>query len=78
MNDLIKFEVGRVRAWFKHERWVTDIYFVARELEKNKSIDAVYNDETQILLVESIDDKYKSVDELVDLVNDIARKIPMG
>ena len=77
MNDLIKFELGRVRAWFKYERWVTDIYYVARELEKNKSIDAVYNDEDGILLVESVDDKYKSVDELIDIVNDISRNIPV-
>ena len=76
MDDLIKFDMGRVRAWFRYERWVTDIYFVARELEKNESISAVYNEEDCILLVESIGDKYKSVDELIDIVNDISRKIP--
>lgn len=77
MNDLIKFDMGRVRAWFSYERWVTDIYFVARELEKNESISVVYNEEDCTLLVESIDDKYKSIDELVYIVNDIAQNIPV-
>lgn len=76
MNGLIKFDMGRVRAWFSYERWVTDIYFVAKELEKNESISAVYNEEDCTLLVESIDDKYNSVDELVDIVNDIAQNLP--
>lgn len=67
-NDLIKFDMGRVRAWFSYSRWVTDICFVVRELEKNESVSAVYNEEECILLVESIYNKY--VVELEEEVSD--------
>lgn len=75
MNGLVKFDFGRVRAWFKYERWITDIDFIMKELESNPSIDAVYNDEDCRILVESIDNKYKSVDELISIVNDAVSKV---
>lgn len=74
MNDLIEFDFGRVRAWFKYERWVTDIDSVMKVLDSNPSIDTVYNDEDCRILVESIDNKYKSVDELISIVNDAVSK----
>ena len=75
MNDLVKFDFGRVRTWFKYERWVTDIYSITKELDSNPSIDTVYSDEDCVLLVESNDNKYKSVDDLITIVNDAVSKV---
>lgn len=75
MNDLIEFDFGRVRAWFKYERWITDIDSIMKVLDSNPSINAVYNEEDCRVLVESIDNKYNSVDELIYIVNDAVSKV---
>lgn len=75
MDDLVEFDFGRVRAWFKYERWITDIDSIMKVLDDNPSIDAVYNDEDCRILVESIDNKYKSVNELISIVNDAVSKV---
>lgn len=75
MNDMIEFDFGRVRAWFKYERWITDIDSIMKVLDSNPSINAVYNEEDCRVLVESIDNKYNSVDELIYIVNDAVSKV---
>ena len=44
-------------------------------LDSNPSINAVYNEEDCRVLVESIDNKYNSVDELIYIVNDAVSKV---
>ena len=75
MNDLVKFDLGRVRAWFEYERWITDIDSIMKELDKNSHVVATYSDESCCIVIESIDNKLKSVDELISIVNDAVSKV---
>lgn len=78
MKSPINFSLGRMRAWFDYERFDTDIDFVMNELSKNKSINAVYNDEDCIIMVETIDEKYTRIEDLILLVDGIIVKMRNG
>ena len=74
MENGIKLKSGRIRVLFEYDNEKIDIEHVLKELREDYSIDAFYHYDSGFICVETIDDKYKSVDELVSLVNDIVLK----
>lgn len=74
MENGIKLKSGRIRVLFEYDNEKIDIEHVLKELREDYSIDAFYHYDAGFICVETIDDKYKSVDELVSLVNDIVLK----
>lgn len=74
MENGIKLKSGRIRVLFEYDNEKIDAEHVLKELREDYSIDAFYHYYAGFICVETIDDKYKSVDELVSLVNDIVLK----
>ena len=74
MENGIKLKSGRIRVLFEYDNEKIDIEHVLKELREDYSIDAFYHYDAGFICVETIDDKYKSIDELVSLVNDIVLK----
>ena len=51
------------------------LIFVMNELGKNGSIDALYDDEDCIIMIETIDEKYTNIEDLILLVDGIIVKM---
>lgn len=74
MENSIKLKSGRIRVLLEYDNEKIDIEHVLKELREDYSIDSFYHYDAGFICIETIDDKYKSVDELISLVNDIVLK----
>lgn len=75
MENGIKLKSGRIRVLFEYDNEKIDVEYILKELREDYSIDAFYHYDDGFICVETIDDKYKSIDELVSLVNGIVMKM---
>lgn len=75
MENGIKLKSGRIRTLFEYDNEKIDIEYILKELREDYSIDSFYHHDDGFICVETIDDKYKSIDELVSLVNGIVLKM---
>lgn len=75
MENGIKFKSGRIRTLFEYDNEKIDIEYILKELREDHSLDAFYHYDDGLICIEAIDDKYKSFDELVSLVNCIVLKM---
>lgn len=78
MKNGIKLKSGRIRALFEYDNEQIDIEYVLKGLREDDSLDAFYHYDAGFICIETINDKYKSVDELVSLVDGIVRKMKEG
>lgn len=75
MENGIKLKSGRIRVLFEYDNEKIDVEYILKELREDYSIDSFYHYNDGFICVETIDDKYKSIDELVSLVNGIVMKM---
>ena len=75
MENGIKLKSGRIRVLFEYDNEKIDVEYILKELLEDYSIDAFYHYDAGFICAETIDDKYKSIDELVSLVDGIVRKM---
>lgn len=75
MKNGINLRSGRIRVLFEYDKEQVDVEYVLKELQEDYSLDTFYHYDDGLICIETIDDKYKSVDELVSLVDGIVLKI---
>lgn len=75
MGNGIKLKSGRIRALFEYDKEQIDSEYVLKELREDYSLDVFYHYDDGLICIETIDDKYKSVGELVSLVDGIVLKM---
>lgn len=75
MKNGINLRSGRIRVLFEYDKEQVDVEYMLKELQEDYSLDAFYHYDDGLICIETIDDKYKSVDELVSLVDGIVLKI---
>lgn len=78
MKNGIKLKSVRIRVLFEYDNEQIDIEYVLKWLREDYSLDAFYHYDAGFICIETINDKYKSVDELVSLVDGIVRKMKEG
>lgn len=75
MENGINLKSGRIRVLFEYDKGQVDAEYVLKELREDYSLDAFYHYDDGFICIETIDDKYKAIDELVSLVDGIVLKM---
>ena len=75
MENGIKLKSGQIRVLFEYDNEKIDVEYILKELREDYRVDSSYHYDYGSICVETIDDKCKSIDELVSLVNGIVMKM---